>query len=336
MKRLLLITITLVALNLTALSQAFQNAGATGDQFLKIGVGAKAMGMGGAFGSLAGDASSLAWNPAGIGTIQTIQLSVDHTPWVAGINHDFVGLVVPIADNVNLGFHTIFASSGPIEITTIDQPEGTGSNYDVADVAVGLTSSVRLTTQLTFAVTVKYVQERIYDVQSGGVASDFGAWYATNFRSLTVGFSVMNLGFDEAFTGHSLEVQYSPPGTSESPINSELQAEPYSLPLMFRASGSFDFFEMFASPLPEHKLTAAVDFLQNADTPERLMIGAEYTWRDMLSLRSGYAINSDELSWNVGGGATIDASGFVLEVDYAVSSLGRFGLGQRFGITMSY
>jgi hypothetical protein len=69
-------------------AQAFRNAGSTGMQFLKIGVGARAMGMGGAYASIAGDATALAWNPAGIGTINEIQLSAQHTEWVASLNHN--------------------------------------------------------------------------------------------------------------------------------------------------------------------------------------------------------------------------------------------------------
>ena len=111
-------------------AQAFRNAGSTGLQFLKIGVGARAMGMSGAYTSFSGDVTSLAWNPAGIGTIASPALSVQHTTWVADVNHNFIGLVVPITDRFNLGFHTVYLTSGKIEITTIDNPEGTGEFFE--------------------------------------------------------------------------------------------------------------------------------------------------------------------------------------------------------------
>ena len=40
--------------------------GTTAAQFLKIGVGARAIGMGGAFVAVADDATAIYWNPAGI------------------------------------------------------------------------------------------------------------------------------------------------------------------------------------------------------------------------------------------------------------------------------
>lgn len=336
MHKLIVLIFFSVALVSTLSGQSFQNAGSTGAQFLKIGVGARAMGMGGAFGSMAGDATTLAWNPAGIGTIQALQVSIEHTNWVAGISHNFVGLVVPVTEQFSLGFHTVFVSSGKIEITTIDVPEGTGQFYDATDISAGLTASVRLTQQLTFATTVKYIEERIYDVKSDGLAVDAGAWYETGFRSLTLGFGVSNLGFDQTFSGRSLDVRYEPPGPGEPTVKAELQANKFRLPLLFRASGSFDVFRMFWDPIQDHGLTLALDFLQNSDTPERVVIGAEYTWSNMLSLRSGYLFNSDELGWNVGGGVRLNVTDFTVGFDYAASSLGRFGLGHRLGVSISY
>ncbi|NUN70811.1 MAG: PorV/PorQ family protein [Bacteroidetes bacterium] len=319
-----------------ASSQAFRNAGSSGMQFLKIGVGARAMGMGGAFSSTIGDAAALAWNPAGIGTISNIALSVQHTPWIAGVDHNFAGIVLPVTPEFNLGLHVINLSSGNIDITTIDDPLGTGEQYTVSDVAVGLTSSVRLTSQLTFATTVKYIQETIYDLVSGGVAIDAGMSYATGYRSLHVGFAISNLGFEQHFTGRQLEVRYVPSAASEPPVKAELQSAQFTLPLQFRASGAFDLLTMFDEPSPQHSIRCAVEFIQHSDIREQLVLGAEYQWEQALSLRSGYIVNSDELSWSSGLGYAFALSGVECSLDYAVNDLGRFGLGQRFGVSFMF
>jgi hypothetical protein len=317
-------------------AQSTNNAGSAGAQFLKIGVGARAMGMGGAFGAIGGDPSTLAWNPAGIGPVDALALSVQHTSWVAGLDHNFIGVVVPITDEFNLAFHTIYLTSGDIEVTTIDQPEGTGETFDVSDISAGLTGSIRLTYQLTFAMTVKYITERIKDVDAGGMAFDVGAHYMTDFRSLTLGFSVGNLGFEQSFSGPSLEVKYQPPAPGEPLANSELQTLEFRLPLTFRASGAFDCFAMFGEPLEDHELLVAIDFAQCTDVPERLALGAEYAWMQTAFLRGGYLFNADELGWSLGAGVRVAPSDFVINVDYAASSLGRFGWGHRLGLAVEY
>ncbi len=316
-------------------AQSTHNAGAAGGQFLKIGVGARAMGMGGAYGSAGGDVTSLAWNPAGIGLIGALQVSAQHTVWVADINHNFIGVVLPLTDHVNIGLHTVYLTSGEIEITTIDEPEGTGRFYDAADIAVGLTSSVRLTEQLTFAATVKYIEERLADVKSNTVALDAGAWYDTGLRSLHLGFTVSHLGFESGFAGRSLEVRYEPPNQAQPPVRSELQTLDNALPYTFRASGSFDVFTMFDEPMEDHGLVAALDFIQHSDVPERLAIGAEYTWQNTFSIRSGYLFNADELGWSGGAGVRVETGDVFFNVDYAASSLGRFGFGHRIGVSIA-
>jgi hypothetical protein len=334
MRRLAFLSSFLLIFTNVLVGQSFNNVGSSGAQFLKIGVGARPMGMGGAYGSIAGDVTSLAWNPAGIGTVYSLSGTFEHTEWVAGLDHNFIGLVVPVTDQFSLGFHTVYLTSGQIEITTIDDPEGTGRFYDSRDIAVGLTSSVRLTTQLTFATTIKYIEERIYDVTSNGLAVDAGMWYATEFRGLNLGFAVSNLGFEQTFEGRQLEVNYTPGSPGEPPVDAQLQAEPFKLPLMFRASGSFDLFQMFAEPLDDHQLLTAVDFVQQSDTRERLIVGTEYSWQRLVSLRSGYEFNADELSWSAGGGVRVRLADFQIGFDYAASSLGRFGIGHRVGLTL--
>ena len=46
-------------------------AGTTAAKFLSIGVGSKAVGMGGSYTSIADDATAMYWNPAGLSFHQT-------------------------------------------------------------------------------------------------------------------------------------------------------------------------------------------------------------------------------------------------------------------------
>jgi len=75
------------------------NIGTSAAAFLEIGVGARAQSMGGAFVSLADDATAMYWNPAGIGRISGFQATFIHVNWLLDTNYDYTGIVTPIGGN---------------------------------------------------------------------------------------------------------------------------------------------------------------------------------------------------------------------------------------------
>ncbi len=82
----------------------------TSATFLEIPVGAAAVGMGGAFVSLANDASALYWNVGGISTIGKYDLQFANMEWIGDTRFNFAGLVLPLGEFGNpwLKFHISF------------------------------------------------------------------------------------------------------------------------------------------------------------------------------------------------------------------------------------
>ena len=117
----------------------FRKVGAAGAQFLKIGVGARASALAGAYGSLANDVTAMYWNPAGISDISGIAANISYTQWFAGFSHNFAGLVLPLGDSYRLGVSLTSFSSGNIPITTLEKSNGTGASYSISDFAFGAT-----------------------------------------------------------------------------------------------------------------------------------------------------------------------------------------------------
>jgi hypothetical protein len=73
-------------------------AGATrlAGEFMSLGAGARALGMGGAFGAVADDASAVYWNPAGIAGIQKRQALAMHAEQFGNlVNYNFGSYVQP-------------------------------------------------------------------------------------------------------------------------------------------------------------------------------------------------------------------------------------------------
>lgn len=77
-------------------------------EFLSIGVGGRALGMGGAFTSVANDATAGYWNPAGLAELSNMHLILMHEERFAGIvNYDYIGLAMKPANFFSLAFSII-------------------------------------------------------------------------------------------------------------------------------------------------------------------------------------------------------------------------------------
>ena len=99
-------------------SQTVTKTGTTAGQFLKIGIGARALAMGSAFSSVSNDATSLYWNPAGLSRLKKNEIILDHQDWVLDVDLDFVGA------SFQTPFGTIGAAvsamhMGEMEVTTV-------------------------------------------------------------------------------------------------------------------------------------------------------------------------------------------------------------------------
>jgi hypothetical protein len=308
------------------------NNGSTGSPFLGIGVGARAMAMGGAYTGLAEGPQALFWNPAGISTTDQISLTFEYTRWVAEMSLNSVGAVIPLTDQFKLGLSVISFSSGDIEITTIEQPKGTGQSYDVTDLALGGTLGWLVTQDISVGATLKYIRNDLYTLSATGIAFDFGAQFFTRFHSLVVALVVANLGATRQYRGDALDFQYPPPYPGAEPIPASYNNVPFSLPLTYRAGLLVEVFEMLDAKNPDQKIYVAGDLVQPTEGPEKFHVGGEYSFKDMLFVRTGYIFNADELGFNAGAGVRLALEDVQFDVAYAFSDLKRFSAVHRIGV----
>jgi hypothetical protein len=96
---------------------AFQSdAGVNGAQFLKIGAGARSLGMGEAMTASAEGPEAMYWNPAGLAAARGLELVYARAELPAQVHHDYAALALPMSwSGGAFGFAFTRLSQGTIE-----------------------------------------------------------------------------------------------------------------------------------------------------------------------------------------------------------------------------
>lgn len=281
----LLIIVLIFGWTASGVQAQFSKVGTSGAQFLKIGVGSRAMSMGGAFIANASDASALYWNPAALSTFTENSLIFSYTNWFADVANNFVGFVAPMGSAGTIGISATYLGMGKMLVTTVDDPEGTnGFHFGAYSLAAGFTYSRNMTDRLQLGVTLKYIREAIWDMTSNGFALDVGTLYRTGFRSLRFAMVIQNFGRSMVFHGGHLYQKIPRFGNDKIRTTFEMGASPYPLPITFRLGAAYDLIDFRTS-----KMTMEIDGVHWNDNFEQGNFGVEYIWNNLFSLRAGYS-----------------------------------------------
>ncbi len=156
--------------------------------FLDIGVGARALGMGGACTALADDANALYWNPAGLSKLEKREFAASHAELFESTRLDFLAYAHPTSQG------TFAAGLTYLSQGKIDGRDSLGhrtAGYDASDAAISLGYGRKLDFA-ELGATVKYLRSHIDGTQAQGAAVDIGAKRA--FDRVRVGAALRNLG----------------------------------------------------------------------------------------------------------------------------------------------
>ncbi|MFQ6618178.1 MAG: PorV/PorQ family protein, partial [Fidelibacterota bacterium] len=217
--------------------------GTTGAQFLKIGVGSRAVGMGGAFVALANDASAVYWNSAGLSQLRMREVIAVHVDGFMDSYYNFMGFAIPLGGYGTVGISVISVGMGEMEVRTVLEPEGTGEKFDAGSFALGLSFSRSLTDRFSIGFHGKYISERIWHMTASSLALDIGTLYITQFHDFRIGMSISNFGSKMQLKGIDTMVFHDIDETKEGNndrINAHLDTGSFDLPLLFRVGIAFD------------------------------------------------------------------------------------------------
>jgi hypothetical protein len=305
-------------------AQGVTKVGTTAAKFLSIDVGARPTAMGGAYVSLANDASSMYWNPAGIAQLNDFEAMVSSTKWIADISLNYAGAAIPLGNLGTVGLNATFLTMDQIERTTTESPDGTGEMVDAGSYAFGLAFARNLSDQFSLGFNAKYIYERLYHSSANGYALDVGVLFDTHLSGLKLGMSISNYGTKMQLAGEDLQVVHDPypsiAGNNGS-INAALSTDAFDLPLLFRIGASMDVLK----GLSHSNLILSVDALHPSDDVESMNVGAEYTFENLIALRIGYKglfAKDSEQGLNYGCGIMYEIGGVKLKVDYSYITFG--------------
>src|SRR5690606_23135024 len=113
------------------------------------------------------------------------------------------------------------------------------------------------------------------------------------------------------------------------------RAETFPLPMTFSVGLAMDVMNVL-SPGTAHALTVTSDFMHSRDYSERLHLGAEYAFNDLLFLRGGYKVNYDIESLSFGAGLKLDTHGIRARIDYAYMQMDVFDGVNMFSIDFAF
>ncbi len=298
--------------------------GTTAAQFLKVSQGARATGMGSAFVAVSDDASSMFWNVAGIARQNNNSVVFDHTQWIADISYNFIAGTINLGDYGTIGMSFIGSNYGEMNVTTIDEPGGTGAVFSVSDVAVSLGWAINLTQEFSIGFNPKVIQQTIWNTSGTSFAIDMGILYDTPFEGLTIGMSITNLGTKLQLSGTSNVLLYDPdPETTgnNDRIPGEFSTGAWTLPLTYVLGLSYNVLDT-----DMHKLIIDVDAKHPNDNYESLNIGGEYVFNDVIALRGGYKamfLDDSQESFALGAGFKQRILGNIaFFIDYAYQDFG--------------
>ncbi|MBL7074050.1 PorV/PorQ family protein [candidate division KSB1 bacterium] len=246
----------------------------SGLAFLKIGVGGREMGMGGAGSALARGGVATYWNPAGLAGLERSEIVFSHSPWILDIKRQFLAVVLP-GWGVTFGMSANYLTVGGIEIRKSPTAEPIGT-FTSRDVALGLSVARTIGGGLSAGLTLKYLYEKIYWESSKGVALDMGMLWGDPSGDLRLGLVGQNLGTMDA-----------------------MKEERVALPTQIRMGIGYriprDFFG--------GQVLMGSDLIRSFSVPLTCFhSGMEYSFRGLLALRWGYRWSSRQRGITTGFG----------------------------------
>ena len=276
-----------------------------GGGFLKIGAGARQIGMGRTFAGVGDDLYTMFWNPGGLGFIRRWQWAAGYDQWLADT---YQGSLLAAKQFHFLGSRKFTIGAGGLYFgmpkwdSTEGEKEAVSANSIVGVVSVGqrldwLTWPLPIGRHLSIGASVKVIHSRLADYSALGACADVGFMLNPGrFKLGSMGIGLFDYGM--LTLGGMLQ---------NRPIRGLTYDREYTrIPQLIKIGGAFG--------VGRHhglSLLLAFDSDKYSDDKRRNSLGGELWWHQILGARFGYEINGDAPGgFSMGFGLRLDGSLF--------------------------
>ncbi len=281
------------------------DAGRTACDFLRIGTGARAAGMGGAYTAVSSGASASFWNPSGLADIDGGEIALGHFAWYQDTRLEHGTIAFNLGHRAGLAISATYLGYGKIAGYS-SSGQATG-NISANDYSGAMSLGYSVSDFLSVGITGKFIGQRLDDVSASTYALDFGVRLIKD--RWAIGMVVANVGPDIIF-----------------------EAEKGNLPTTTRIG---------LSGFPVDQLLVSVEFERGRFGELVWHNGIDYCLLEQYHLRMGHRHRpsepDDDLASGLTFGAGVDLSGysfdyaFTREASASNENLHRFSLTIRFG-----
>lgn len=271
-----------------------ERKGQAGAASLLINSYSRNSGMWGANTAMVRGLESQYLNVAGLVYTRKTEIMYHRTNWLSGtgIGINTFGFSQGIGEESAIGFGITSLTSGKIEITTEDQPEGGLGTYQWSSINVNLSYARKFSESIFGGINIKAISEGIPNLKASGFAIDAGIQYHTGKNeNVHIGIALRNWGPKMVYTGDGLTLQrtvVNRENNYEMTISNRSAA--FELPALMNIGFAYDLYflkDSLGKAIKKHRLSLCANFTSNSFMYDNYLFGAEYAFKEMLMFRLG-------------------------------------------------
>jgi hypothetical protein len=316
--------------------------GTAGGIQLTIPMGAQNIGVGGSNIANVSGVEAMYWNPAGLSKIGKGEASFNYLNYFADMKISYFALGTTVGRLGVIGFTLQAMDIGDINVTTIENPEGTGEVLNPNFITLNGTYAKAFTDRINFGLNAKLVSEKVGNMSATAVAFDFGLQYRAPL-GIDFGVVMRNYGSRMKYDGAAIEfdspIPWANPNATTRKTKLDMASEELPASLSMGLAYRYKFGE-------SHAFNVSGSYTSNSYGLEIVNGGIEYGLKNMFFLRAGYNVpmyptgykgaKEYQYGLSLGFGAHVKITGKTVKFDYGFREMDLLTGQHFFGIGVDW